>query len=209
MKVKLILSGGMDSTVLLYHLKQQGHTVSAISFNYGQRHARELDCARYIADLRRVGHEVVSVPFLMSGGVLVNSDQPMPHGHYAEESMKATVLPNRNMVMLSIAVNRAIVDGCDAVAYGAHSGDHAIYPDCRADFIKAMSKAIALCDWSDMILLAPFADMHKGEIAVRGKALGVPFEHTWTCYEGGAKPCGKCGSCVERAEALDFAGVSL
>jgi len=126
----------------------------------------------------------------------------MPHGHYADENMKQTVVPNRNMVMLAYAGSLAIASGCRAVAYGCHAGDHTIYPDCRVEFVNAMRAAFELCDWSQLQLLTPFVHEDKTEIVRIGKRLCVPFDLTWTCYEGGQQPCGQCGSCVERNEAL-------
>ena len=200
MKTKLIYSGGMDSTVLLYWLIDAGHDVSAISFHYGQRHGKELQCAEAICSMLGVAHQVVELP-RMKGSALVG-DGKIPHGHYAEESMKQTVVPNRNMILLAHAASAAIIDGCTALAYGCHAGDHAIYPDCRPEFVATMSAAIAMCDWSNLSLLAPFVSIDKTEIARIAKRLGVPLELTWTCYEGGASPCGQCGSCTERNEAI-------
>lgn len=200
MKTKLIYSGGMDSTVLLYKLLDRGDEVSCISFHYGQRHSKELQCAAAICKGLGIDHEILTLP-TMRGSALVGEGE-IPHGHYAEESMKQTVVPNRNMIFIAHAVSAAIADGCGAVAYGCHAGDHAIYPDCRPDFVEAMSQAIMYCDWSGVVLLTPFLHIDKTEIAREGRRLMVPFEKTWTCYEGKAEPCGKCGSCVERNEAI-------
>ena len=122
--------------------------------------------------------------------------------------MKQTVVPNRNMSMLSVAVGGALALTFDAVAYGAHSGDHAIYPDCREAFAEALDRAVSLCDWHGMRLIRPFVGMDKGQIAHRGQQLGVPFELTWTCYKGGARHCGKCGACQERREAFSNFGMT-
>ena len=199
-KILLILSGGMDSTTLLYHLLEEGHKVEALSFDYLQRHRRELESAKRICELTGVHHEILQIPSLT--GSALTHDGEVPHGHYAEESMKATVVPNRNMVMLAHAASTAIARGHDAVAYGCHAGDHTIYPDCRAEFVEVMSQAFKLCDWTQLELVTPFLSWDKGAIARRGAELDVPFELTWTCYEGGEEPCGKCGACVERAEAM-------
>jgi 7-cyano-7-deazaguanine synthase len=200
MKTKLIYSGGMDSTVLLYWLLDSGHDVSAVSFHYGQRHSKELDCASNICGILGVRHDVIVLPKLR-GSALVE-DGVIPHRHYAEDSMKQTVVPNRNMIMIAHAVSVAIADGCDAVAYGCHAGDHAIYPDCRPEFTATMSAAISMCDWSKIQLLTPFVSIDKTQIASIAKRLQVPIELTWTCYEGQVDPCGKCGSCTERNEAI-------
>ena len=199
-KTLIILSGGMDSTTLLYHLLDEGYKIEALSFDYLQRHRRELDSAKKICELAGVRHELLQIPSLTGSALTFDGD--VPHGHYAEESMKATVVPNRNMVMLAPAVSTAIARGFDSVAYGCHAGDHTIYPDCRAEFVEAMRKAFSLCDWTQIELVTPFLTWDKGQIARRGAELNVPFEITWTCYEGGDEPCGKCGSCVERNEAL-------
>ena len=122
----------------------------------------------------------------------------MPEGHYADENMKQTVVPNRNMVMLSLATSYAIGLDADTLLYGAHSGDHDIYPDCRAEFVEQLKKAIDLCDWKPIKLEAPYLNIDKGDIVIRGKELGVDYGLTWTCYKGKDKACGKCGSCVER-----------
>jgi 7-cyano-7-deazaguanine synthase len=201
MKTKLIYSGGMDSTVLLYWLRKSGHDVSCVSFHYGQRHSKELDCAARICDLLGVEHDIIQLPKLR-GSSLVGEGE-IPHGHYVEESMKRTVVPNRNMVMLAHATSIAIADKCDAVAYGCHAGDHAIYPDCRPEFAATMAAAISMCDWHGIQLLTPFISIDKTEIARISERLSVPLDMTWTCYEGGESPCGLCGSCVERNEAIN------
>lgn len=198
--VTLIYSGGMDSTVLLYLYKESGRRVVALSFNYGQRHSRELESAKTICELTGTEHHVLTLPTLR--GPTVTGGVAIPHGHYEEESMKAIVCPNRNMIMLAYAANFAIDRDCSAVAYGCHGGDHAIYPDCRPEFVEVMRQALRICDWHPLELLTPFLTMTKRDIANIGKRLNVPFELTWTCYEGGNEPCGKCGSCVERTEAL-------
>lgn len=203
----VVFSGGMDSATLLWMLKTvEKHEVTAVSVDYGQRHRRELEYAKLFCETIDVEHIVIELPIsqlakdnALTGGTAV------PHGHYAEETMKQTVVPNRNMIMLSMAASLAMDRKLDYVAYGAHDGDHAIYPDCRPEFIKALSAAIKLADWHKVHLWGPFAYLSKGEIATLGLEAGVPYDATWTCYEGGEEPCGKCGSCVERAEALEFA----
>jgi 7-cyano-7-deazaguanine synthase len=202
----------MDSTAMLYALQAEGHEVRAIGFDYGQRHRVELEHAQEIAALAGVDYQTIDLSSI--GAVIagqssqVNPDVEVPDGHYTEESMKATVVPNRNMIMLSVAVGHAISIEFDAVAYGAHAGDHTIYPDCRAEFVDAMKAAIALCDWSKVELLTPFLDKSKADIATIGAAHAVPFEKTWSCYKGGSKHCGTCGTCVERREAFELAKLS-
>jgi 7-cyano-7-deazaguanine synthase len=214
----IILSGGLDSSVLLYSLLDRGQRVSALSFNYGQKHARELLSAQIVASgathpgLRdEVSHRVVdlsSIQPLISNSSQTSSEIEVPHGHYQDENMKLTVVPNRNMIMLSIAIGYAINIKADFVAYGAHAGDHPIYPDCRPEFIEALSHAAVLADWHKVGILRPFIGLTKAEIVSLGASLGVPFEETWSCYEGGEIHCGRCGTCVERREAFELARVS-
>jgi len=208
-KVVLILSGGMDSTTLLYDLLAQDKDVYAVSFDYGQKHKKELDCAKKTCENLGVEHKILSLDVLkeVAPSSLTREDWDVPEGHYTEESMKQTVVPNRNMVMLSLATAYAIGIDAKKVYYGAHAGDHAIYPDCRKEFVEAMRKAILLCDWNQVELIAPYLDLDKGDIALKGKQLGVDYSLTWTCYVGGEKACGKCGSCTERLEAFKKAGV--
>ena len=211
MKVVAIFSGGMDSSTLLYQLVSQGHQIKAVGFDYGQRHAVELDAAKAISIHAGVTYETVNLrglaPMIAGQSSQVNPHVEVPDGHYTEESMKATVVPNRNMIMLSVAVAHAISINFDAIAYGAHAGDHTIYPDCRTEFVDAMKTVIGLCDWKQIELLAPFVDLSKAGIAKIGDALDVPFEMTWSCYKGGMTHCGTCGTCVERQEAFELAGI--
>jgi 7-cyano-7-deazaguanine synthase len=213
-KAVVLLSGGMDSATLLYKAVVDGFTCHAVAFDYGQKHARELEYAQRIAAHRAETFHVVpltevSAQFLRTA----NSSQtnpaiPVPHGHYADENMKVTVVPNRNMMMLSVAAAYAISIGADTVAYAAHAGDHAIYPDCRPAFISAMSTALEHCHFEPGIALyAPFSEITKTDIVKIGWLLGVPYEETWSCYEGRTLHCGKCGTCVERREAFLLAGV--
>jgi 7-cyano-7-deazaguanine synthase len=210
MKTVLILSGGMDSATLLYDLIAHGDSVEAIGVNYKQRHGKELAYAAELCSSLGVRFDVLDLSSL--SGFLTGSSQsdpnvPVPFGKYDEPSMKLTVVPNRNMFMLAAAGAVAIARKADRLAYGAHAGDHTIYPDCRPEFVDAMGRAFGLCDWHTLSLHAPYADMTKGDICKRGVALGVPYEKTWTCYVGGDRPCGRCGSCTERAEAFEFAGI--
>jgi len=204
-KTVILLSGGLDSATLLFHLADAGDEIKTISFDYGQRHVRELDAAAKLSRLKGVQHllaDLRAINPLLGENSLSGRSLEIPEGHYEEESMKLTVVPNRNMIMLSLAIAWAIRLEYDAVAYAAHSGDHTIYPDCRPEFAGAMERAAALCDWRPIQLLRPFVDMDKGDIARRGHELGVPFDLTWTCYKGGDLHCGKCGACRERIEAF-------
>ncbi len=209
-RVILIYSGGLDSTVLLYSLLADGHEVFALSIDYGQRHKRELDAARTICASLNVTHEVADcsgLQCLLAGSSLTSASVAVPDGHYAEETMKQTIVPNRNMIMLAIAGGWALSQKCEAVAYAAHGGDHAIYPDCRHEFTEAVDKALRLADWQELYLWSPFVNRSKADIVRLGDKLGVPFEQTWSCYKGGRTHCGRCGTCVERREAFYLAGV--
>lgn len=216
MESVVVLSGGMDSATLLYkEYAETGGNCCAISIDYGQRHAIELSRAEALCKGIGVPWQRVDLSNLASvlaGSALTSDEVPVPHGHYAEESMKATVVPNRNMILLAIATGHAISVGAKRVCYAAHSGDHAIYPDCRNEFADALAGAISLCDWHPVELSRPFVDNTKADIVAFGTTLGVPFEKTWSCYEGGQGAagevhCGKCGTCVERIEAFELAGI--
>ena len=216
-EVVLLFSGGMDSSVLLYHLLSEGRRVAPFSICYGQRHVRELNSAATIVrmlppKLARKCFPYRSVDLRGLRTVLSGSSQTsdmvrVPHGHYTDESMKQTVVPNRNMVLLSVAAGYAVSLGAGSVAFAAHAGDHAIYPDCRPEFADAMDAALKLSHWNPLRLERPFVDMTKAEIARRGHQLGVPLEDTWSCYQEGTLHCGRCGTCVERREAFDLAGI--
>ncbi len=210
-KTIVIHSGGLDSSVLLYHLVDAGHTVSSLSVNYGQRHVKELQCAAVIASGLGVPHEVAdlsAIAPLLAGSSLTSPEIPIPEGHYAEDNMKSTVVPNRNMILLSIAAGWAISQKADAIAYAAHSGDHAIYPDCRTEFADAMRHAISIADWHKVDLIRPFVTKTKADIVLLGAELNVPFADTWSCYKGESLHCGRCGTCIERREAFHLSGVS-
>ena len=208
--VVCLLSGGMDSSTLLYQLLQE-HTVVALGINYGQRHAKELESARLIAKRAMVPYKTLDLSNVRE--FISNSSQTsdiidVPDGHYEDESMKLTVVPNRNMIMLSIAVGWAISLGAESVAYAAHSGDHAIYPDCRVGFINAFREAARVCHYSPVKLITPFQRKTKADICTLGHDMGVPFELTWSCYKGQEKHCGRCGTCVERALAFKEANIA-
>lgn len=209
MKVVAIVSGGMDSVAMLYGLAKSDEVAEVLTFHYGQRHSREIEFARAAAMRLNLPHRIVPLRVLgemATGSSLTDATIEVPEGHYADESMKATVVPNRNMVMLSIAAARAISLKADAVAYAAHAGDHTIYPDCRPEFVEAMRQAFQLMDWHPVRLFAPFIGSTKADIVRLGARRGVPFELTWSCYKGGRLHCGKCGTCVERREAFEVAG---
>lgn len=209
MKTILIYSGGLDSTVLLHDLIKRGHEIKCLSVNYGQKHKKELISAAYFCKKLGIHHEIIdlsSVTKLISSSSLT-SNLGVPEGHYAEESMKVTVVPNRNMIMLSIAVGWAINEKFDYVAYAAHNGDHAIYPDCREEFVNYVSLAAELADWHTVKILRPFIDLSKADIAKLAGELNVEVDKTWSCYKGEVFHCGKCGTCVERIEAFQLANI--
>ena len=210
-KTVLIYSGGIDSTVLLYDLLNSGHDVQALSVNYGQRHSKELDCAKSLCNQLNVKHHVADLTALnplLSGSSLTSPYVQVPEGHYEDESMKATVVPNRNMILLSIATGWAMSTGASSVSYAAHSGDRAIYPDCREEFADAMNGVMEIAGWDKVSLNRPFSSLTKADIVKLGDELDVPFEQTWSCYKGGQVHCGVCGTCVERREAFQLAGVT-
>lgn len=210
MKTVVITSGGIDSTVLLHDVVVKGIGAIAVGIDYGQRHGRELLYASRQAYLLGVSFRRIDVSSL---GTYLRSSQTtpeiaVPNGHYAEESMKQTVVPNRNAILLNIAIGIAISEGADSVAYAAHAGDHTIYPDCRPEFAEAMNRVAQICDWTPISLLAPFVQLTKADIVRRGAELGVDFSQTWSCYKAVSNwHCGVCGTCVERREAFGIAGV--
>ena len=207
----LIHSGGIDSTVLLGKLLAEGREVFALSVDYGQRHRREIEAAKQIADFYKIKHQVADLRALsplFGANAMTDAKVAVPEGHYEEISMKATVVPNRNMLLISVATAWAISLRASSVAYGAHGGDHAIYPDCRPAFAEALDQAMRLADWHEVSLERPFVGMDKAAIVKLGASLQVPLHLTWSCYVGGAKHCGKCGTCVERKEAFIKAGVA-
>ncbi len=211
MKTILIYSGGLDSTVLLYKLAAEGAISEAVSVNYGQKHSIELEMAA--ANCKKLGikHTVADLSNLapiFGNSALTNPDVEVPDGSYAVDNIAVTVVPNRNMLFLSIAAARAMASGCDSVAYAAHSGDHALYPDCTCEFADAMAKAIELADTRKIKLLRPFINVSKADIVRLGAELGVDFSLTWSCYKGGKFHCGKCSTCTERREAFKLAGVT-
>lgn len=188
-RTALIYSGGVDSTVLLAHLLAEGREVHCLSVDYGQRHRRELEAARAICAHYGVDHRLADLRALapLFGSNALTGGVKVPEGHYEEESMKATVVPNRNMLLISVATAWAVSLRAESVAYGAHGGDHAIYPDCRPEFAEALDRAVRLADWHEVRLERPFVKMDKAAIVRRGAELDVPFGLTWSCYVGGER----------------------
>jgi 7-cyano-7-deazaguanine synthase len=205
MDAVIVLSGGMDSAVLLSHELSKGQRVAALSFDYGSKHNHcELPMAREICLRLGVEHRVVALPFIneLFTSSLLRSGEAVPEGAYDADSMKSTVVPFRNGILIAIAVGYAESVGAARVLIGSHSGDHHIYPDCRPEFNAAMNKAARLGTGDAVRVDFPFAAMNKREIGDLGRALGVDFVRTWTCYKGGELHCGICGACDERKFAL-------
>ena len=205
-KVVVIYSGGMDSFTVLHKAIEQGKDVYPLTFNYGQRHAKEIDYAAKVCQELNVPHKIVDISAisqLMTGSSLtVDSDIEIPQGHYEEDSMKSTVVPNRNMVLLSMAIAYAVSIEANAVYYGAHSGDHAIYPDCRPEFVHKMNEVSQIANYQPIDIVSPYIENNKIEILADGLRMGLDYGKSWTCYNGREQACGVCGSCVERLEAF-------
>jgi 7-cyano-7-deazaguanine synthase len=213
MKTIVICSGGLDSVTLAYSVAAEHQLIGLVSFDYGQRHRKEVDFAKECAERLGTEHLIVdisSIGALLSGSALTRGDVAVPDGHYAEDTMKVTVVPNRNAIMLAIAYGIGAARGAEAVATAVHGGDHFIYPDCRPAFIEAFQtmQQHALEGLAKIKLYTPFVTRSKADIVAAGHALGVPFARTWSCYKGGDRHCGRCGTCVERQEAFAIAGVS-
>ena len=209
-KVVVIYSGGMDSYTVLHKAINDGCEVYALSFNYGQRHQKELDCAAEVCTALGIHHRVVDIRAVngLLGGSALTTDIPVPEGHYQEPSMQTTVVPNRNMILLSLAVGYAVSLTATKVYYGAHSGDHAIYPDCRPEFVEKMQDVCAIANYTPVEIHAPY--LHDTKIALLrdGLAMGLDYANTWTCYNGREQACGKCGACQERLEAFQHNGIT-
>lgn len=209
MKTLVICSGGLDSVTLAYKVAKERELSALLSFDYGQRHSKELSFAAQAAEDLGVPQHIVDISGygkMLSGSALTD-DIDVPDGHYAEETMKITVVPNRNAIMLTMAYGLASALGVQAVAAAFHGGDHFIYPDCRPEFAKAfaMMQDYALDGLNKVELYTPYIMAGKEAIAADGALLGVPFEKTWSCYKGGEIHCGCCGTCVERREAFYLA----
>lgn len=210
-KVVVLLSGGMDSVTALYDAHASHEVVAALSFDYGSKHnRRELPFARAHAERLRVPHWTLPLGFIQETfkSDLLQGGGEIPKGHYEEETMKQTVVPFRNGIMLAIAAGFAESRDAEALVIAAHAGDHAIYPDCREEFMRAMAEAIQFGTYAGVAVLRPFISMDKARIARRGAELGVDFAQTWSCYVGGEIHCGECGTCVERREAFQLAGLT-
>lgn len=204
----LVLSGGMDSTTMLYEF--QHRIALAVSFDYGSNHnAREIDCARKNCEILGIPHLVIPLDFMgkyFKSSLLEGADA-IPEGDYAEDNMHSTVVPFRNGIMLSVACGLAESKGLKHVMLANHGGDHTIYPDCRSWFIDAMSEAMRLGTFVGITIIAPYTKLTKAEIASHGKNLGIDYKLTYSCYKGREKHCGKCATCKERREAMIAAGI--
>ena len=199
----------MDSITLLYDFKDR--IALGVSFSYGSNHnAKEIPFAEYHCKLLGIPHIVIDLAFMPKyfRSSLLEGGDAIPEGHYADDNMKSTVVPFRNGIMLSIAAGIAESHNLKYVMMANHGGDHAIYPDCRPSFVEAMSKATQEGTYPGIQILAPYTDITKADIALKGKALGIDYTKTWSCYKGGEHHCGKCGTCVERKEALAAAGIA-
>lgn len=204
----LVLSGGMDSVTMLYEFRNE--IALAVNFHYGSNHnERETECARYHCG--KLGIELLELNLEFMGeyfhSSLLDGPEAVPEGHYTDDNMRSTVVPFRNGIMLSVAAGIAESNGLNKLLIANHSGDHAIYPDCRRSFIDAMAQAIQQGTYEDIRLEAPYCSLSKSEIAAKGKILGIDYSKTYSCYRGQKNHCGTCGTCVERKEALRDAGI--
>lgn len=204
----IILSGGLDSTTMLYEYKDD--IALALSFDYGSNHnARELAFARLHCERLGIPHIIIPLDFIHQyfRSSLLEGADAIPEGNYDDDNMRSTVVPFRNGIMLAIAAGMAETRGLSRIMMANHAGDHAIYPDCRQSFVDAMNQAITAGTYEGITLFTPYTNLTKADIARHGKALGIDYSETWSCYKGGEKHCGKCGTCTERREALREAGI--
>ena len=204
----IIVSGGMDSITLLYDHKDE--IALGISFDYGSNHnAREIPFAKMHCERLGIKHITINLDFMLQyfKSSLLDGAEAIPEGHYADDNMKSTVVPFRNGIMLSIAIGIAESNNLDQVFIANHGGDHTIYPDCRPEFINAIDAAATAGTYNNVKVVAPYTKITKSDIARIGKKLGIDYTETWSCYKGGEVHCGKCGTCVERKEALAEAGI--
>ena len=210
MKAIIVASGGMDSATAAYLYAHRGWALHLVGFDYGQRHAKELSALMQLGERLNAPVSIIDLKAIgeFLGRNSLTSDSVVPDGHYREETMRQTVVPNRNAIMINIAAGIAQAEGAEFVVTGVHSGDHYIYPDCRPQFINAMREAISFATEGAVALEAPFINGDKSEIVKEGTRLNVPYELTWSCYKGGAQHCGTCGTCYERKEAFALAGAN-
>jgi 7-cyano-7-deazaguanine synthase len=204
-KAVVIYSGGMDSFTILNKAKAEGFDLYALTFDYGQKHSKEIQFAINVCNELDIKHKIIDITAInqLLQSSSLTSDIEIPEGHYEAENMKSTVVPNRNMILLSLAIGYAVDIGAEKVYYGAHSGDHAIYPDCRPEFVLAMNDVAKLANYEPVDIVTPYLNSSKSEILADGIGMGLDYGKSWTCYNGRDKACGKCGSCVERLEAFE------
>lgn len=201
----VLISGGIDSTTLLYHVKNKYNEkdIKGISFDYGQKHKKEIQHAQYHCEKLGIEHEIIKFPLNdLLKSCLLQGGENIPHGKYEKANLDKTVVPFRNGIFISILTGIAASQGIDRIWIGVHAGDHEVYPDCRMEFINTMSMAIGFGTDGKVSLKAPFNDWTKRQIVELGFGLNVNYDKTWSCYEGGDKPCGKCSTCLERVKAL-------
>lgn len=207
MKILVVVSGGVDSITLAYLLKSEGNDITFLTFDYGQKHRKEIECARYHADLLNAEMILLDMSFL--GDLLISSltsnNLSIPLGGYNKENISSTVVPNRNSIMINIAYGIAISGDYDTIGLGMHSGDHYLYPDCRPEFIEKTQAALVSATNKFIKIYIPFINKTKGDIMLKGFEMGVDYERTWSCYKGLEKPCNKCATCLERNEAMKYA----
>ena len=205
----IVLSGGLDSTTLLY--EYQSRIALAVSFDYGSNHnQRELAFAALHCERLGIKHLIIPLDFIHQyfHSSLLSGADAVPEGNYDDENMRSTVVPFRNGIMLAVAAGLAEDNGLQQIMMANHAGDHAIYPDCRPAFVQAMDNAVQAGTYNGVRLFTPYTRLTKADIARRGKALGIDYSETWSCYKGGEHHCGKCGTCTERIEALREAGIN-
>ena len=205
-KAIVVYSGGMDSYTILHKVLCDGYEVKALTFDYGQKHKKEINYAKRVCEGLNISHKVVDITAVnqLIAGSALTSSIGVPEGHYTDRNMKSTVVPNRNMILLSLAVGYAVSMNASKVFYGAHSGDHEIYPDCRPEFVKKMNSVCAVANYEAVEIVTPYLALSKVCILKEGLKMGLNYADTWTCYNGREEACGKCGSCVERLEAFEI-----
>lgn len=206
----VIYSGGMDSFTVLHRALADGYRVCALSFDYGQRHNKELKYAANVCEKLEIEHKIVDIRGItgLLAGSSLTDDIEVPNASYATENMTSTVVPNRNMILLSLAIGYAVSIDADEVLYGAHSGDHDIYPDCRPEFVEAMNKVSLIANYKPIPVRSPYLHQSKIEILADGLALGLDYAKTWTCYNGREHACGTCSACRERLNAFASVGIT-
>ena len=214
-KVVLILSGGMDSTTLLYKYVKEGYLIECVSFDYGQKQKIELEHASHLTKMLNVKHRIIDVSFMkniLTKSSLINNDIAVPHGEYSKDNMLSTVVPNRNTILLSIAWAIACNENANILAYGAQCGDHYLYPDTRPDYFSAINLALRLgtedCRMDNLQLEAPLLHLNKEEVIALGLKYGVDYSLTYSCYEGNKLHCGECGACQNRKKAFAKLGLN-